>query len=114
MKLSHQPFAVPPADVTSESLALARWYDSKPTVRRLWGIRHEQFLRVIVAVEPTLDNDDIYPVWLVNTGSWFRELYASVGRPVQMELFLAAPWDDIEIDAGGTVIADLCWRDATL
>jgi hypothetical protein len=113
MKLGLQPFVVPPEDVTVESLALARWYDAKPTVRRLWAIRHEQYMRIIVAIEPTLDNDDIYPVWLVNTGSWARELHASVGMPVRLELLLSSPWDDIDIDAGGIVIAHLCWRDAT-
>ncbi len=110
MKLHHEPFIVAPQDVSPESLALASWYDSKPMVRRLWGVRHDERLRVIVAIEPTLDNDDIYPVWLVNTGAWARELRLSIGKPVQLELFLASPWDAIEIDAGGVVIADLHWR----
>jgi hypothetical protein len=113
MKLNHEPFVIAPDNITDESLALALWYDSKPAVRRLWGIEHDRRLRVIVTLEPTLDNDDIYPVWLLNTGTWARELRSRIGRPVQLELFLASPWD-IELDAGSVVIADLHWRDGTL
>jgi hypothetical protein len=114
MKLSLEPFVVAPEDVTAESLALARWYDSQPVVRRLWGIKSEQELRVIVAIEPTLDNDDIYPVWLANTGAWASELRARIECSVQLELFLGTPFEGVEIDAGSVIIADLFWRDATL
>jgi hypothetical protein len=114
MKLSFEPIVVAPQDVTAESLALSQWYDSQPAVRRLWGIRGAQELRVIVVIEPTLDNDDIYPVWLANTGTWSRELHSRVGCDVQLELFLETPFDAVEIDAGSVVIADLFWRDATL
>lgn len=100
--------------VISESLALAHWYDSQPVVRRLWGIRRQDLLRVIVAIEPTLDNDDIYPAWLANTSSWRRDLHARLGRPVQLELFLMSPWDEVKVEPGCVVIADLHWRDATL
>jgi hypothetical protein len=113
MKLSLEPIVVAPQDITPESLALARWYDSQPVVRRLWGIKHQQHLRVIVALEPTLDNDDIYPVWLVNTGAWTRDLRSRTGCAVQLELYLESPFSGVEIGPGN-VIADLFWRDATL
>ncbi len=111
-------FRRPPAVIrrmqhTPESLALARWYDSHASVRRLLGIREERRLRVIVAVEPTNDNDDIYPVWLANAEVWAGELRSHTGSPVQLEL-IQEPFDGINIDAGGIVIADLFWRDATL
>ena len=114
MKLKHEPFVVAPQDVTAESLALARWYDTQPAVRRLWGIRHEQRLRVIVAIEPTLDNDDVFPAWLVNSDEWVNELELGTGSPVQLELLQESPWGGIDVDSGSVVIADLFWRDATL
>lgn len=49
MKLCLDPYDVAPRDVTAESLALAGWYDSQPAIRRLWGIREAQTLRVIIA-----------------------------------------------------------------
>ena len=114
MKLSLEPFVVAPQDVTIESLALGRWYDSQPAVRRLWGIRHVRYLRVIIALEPTLDNDDILPVWLANVGAWSHDLQLRTGNSVYLELFQASPWDGVEIHAGGVIVADVHWRDATL
>ena len=114
MKLNLEPVVVAPQDVTVESMALARWYDSKPAVRRLWGIRHAQQLRVIIAIEPTHDNDDVLPAWLVHSGSWVSELELRTGSAVQLELLREFPWEGIEIDSGSVVIADLFWRDATL
>jgi hypothetical protein len=114
MKITLEPIIVAPEDVTFESLALARWYDSQPAVRRLWGIRHEQRLRVIIALEPTLDNDDVYPAWLVNSEAWAIELRARTGTAVHLELLQEFPWGGIDINSGSVVIADLFWRDATL
>lgn len=114
MKLSFKPFVVTPQDVTAESQALARWYESEPSIRRLWGIRHEQRLRVIVAIEPTLDNDDVLPAWFLNSETWESALQSHIGSVVQLELLREFPWGGIEIDAGSIIIADLFWRDATL
>lgn len=98
---------------TVESLALARWYDSHASVRRLWAIREGQRLRVIVAVEPTNDNDDIYPVWLANAEVWTGELRSQTGSPVQLEV-IQEGFDVAGIEAGGIIIADLFWRDPAL
>jgi hypothetical protein len=114
MKLSLDPCVIRPRDVTAESLALAWWYDSKPAVRRLWGIQEPEKLRVIVAVEPTHDNGDIYPAWLAYADAWAAELHSYTGRPVQLELIREAPCDGIEVTVDSVVVADLYWRDATL
>ena len=114
MKLGLDPSVTARRNITAESLALAWWYDSKPAVRRLWGIKDAQRLRVIVALEPTHDNNDIYPVWFANTQAWASELHLCTGNPVQLELIHESPCDGIEIDAGSVIIADLFWRDATL
>lgn len=114
MKLSFDPSVTAPRNITAESLALTRWYDSQPAIRRLWGIKDAQKLRVIVAVAPTHDNDDIYPAWFANTEAWASQLHSYTGSPVQLELIHELPFDGIEIDAGSVIIADLFWRDATL
>ena len=95
-------------------MALARWYNSKPAVRRLWGIKDAQRLRVIVAVEPTLDDDDIYPAWLAHAEEWASELHSHMGSDVQLELIHVPAFDGIEIGAESVIIVDLLWRDATL
>jgi hypothetical protein len=114
MKLSLDPSVTAPRKITAESFALAWWYDSQPAVRRLWGIKEAQMLRVIVAVEPTPDNDDISPAWFANAEAWASQLHLCTGSSVQLELIHESPFDGIEIDADSVVIADLFWRDATL
>jgi hypothetical protein len=61
MELSLDQSITRPRDITSESLALAKWYDAHPGVQRLWGISDTQALRVVVLIEPTYDGDDVYP-----------------------------------------------------
>jgi hypothetical protein len=114
MKLNLDPSLATPRSITAESLALATWYDSQPGIRRLWGIRSAEVLRVIVAVETTLDGDDIYPVWFANTRAWANELRSCTGSAVRLELVHGLPSDGIDIDEENVVIADLFWRDATL
>lgn len=113
MRLSLDPSAVAARDVTPESLALARWYDANPAVRRLWGIQHPKMLTVIVALEPTHDGDEVFPAWAANYGSWARELRSLARSAVQLELFSEA-FKDIELHAEGIIIADLFWRDPTV
>jgi hypothetical protein len=114
MRLSFDPCALVPRDTTAESFALSAWYDDHPTVRRLWGVKDAHKLRVIVSVEATPDNNDVYPAWLANCETWSRELRSYVGRVVQLELIDEMRLDGLEIDAGSVVIADLFWRDPTL
>jgi hypothetical protein len=100
--------------VTCESLALARWYDGQPAVRRLWGIQCGGQLRVIVAIEPTHDGDDVFPLWFANADAWTRELILRTGLQVRLELVHELPSSVLEVDGDGVVIVDLFWRDATL
>lgn len=114
MKINIDPVASCRVQVSSESLALAAWYDSQPAVRRLWGIKLTNLLRVVVSVEATLDNSDVLPVWLANRSAWANELSDFTRSAVQLELFDALT--DVEIDVGteSVIVADLYWRDGTL
>src|SRR5688500_18684093 len=112
LKLSFDPALTAPRVITAESLALASWYDAHPAIRRLWGIRDAQRLRVIVSIEPTHDDSDVYPAWIGNSMNWARELRSSTGASVQLELIDES--DGIEVDEDSTVVADLFWRDSTL
>jgi hypothetical protein len=114
MRISINPSVSRPEHVTAEALALAGWYDSHPAIRRLWGIKVEQWIRVIVSIEPTLDNDDIIPAWLANTAAWSKELRLQTGSRIRLELIKDLPCDGIEVDPGSVLIADMFWRDATL
>jgi len=111
MRLNLDPTAVAPLDATPESRALAGWYDANPAIRRLWGIRDPQTLRVIVALEPTHDGDDVFPAWAANYRAWARELRSLTRSAVQLELFTESAFDDIDLRAESVVIADLFWRD---
>ena len=114
MKHCLDPYDIAPHNVTAVSLALAGWYDSQPAIRRLWGIRGAEKLRIIIAIEPTLDGDDIYPAWFANFEAWSSELRLTTGSAVQLELIHSSRCGGIEIEDGSFIIADLFWRDATL
>lgn len=114
LKLSFDPSVNAPRDTTTESVALAQWYDANPAIQRLWGVRETETLRVIVSLEPTHDSDDVFPVWVANCQRWTRQLHKSTGKPVQLELVGEPPLDGIEFGADSTIIADLFWRDPTV
>jgi hypothetical protein len=94
--------------------AVDRWYHANPSIRRLWAIQHADFLRVLVSIEPTLDNDDVYPVWLSNRGEWEADLRSLVGCAVRLELLQEFPWRKVHPENDGVPVVELTWRDATL
>jgi hypothetical protein len=115
MKLSLEPTMTTMHDVSAETLGLAAWYDSQPEVRRLWGIRDAQKLRVVVSVDATHDNGDVLPIWLGRCGAWAQELRQFTGAAVQLQLFDELVLvGGLEIASDAVVIADLYWRDPTL
>jgi len=114
LRLSFDPSANTPTNITAASLALAKWYDANPSVQRLWGITETKTLRVLVSLEPTHDSDDVYPAWVGNCQSWARQLHMLTGQPVQLELVGDSPLDGIDFRADSTIVADLFWRDSTL
>jgi hypothetical protein len=69
---------------------------------------------VIVALEPTVDDSDVLPVWLANSMAWVRELQAHAGGFVELELIDEPQIDEIDTDAEGDVVVAMCWRDPTL
>jgi hypothetical protein len=111
MKLSLDPSVTAPRTITAESLALAAWYDAHPAVRRMWAIRDAEKLRVIVTLEPTVDNSDTHPAWLANSHAWVHELRSHTGSLVELELVDEPPINEIETDAEGDVVVAMCWRD---
>jgi len=113
MKLSLDPVADIPRHVTAESEALGVWYDDHPAVRRLWAIRTERQLSVIVTLEPTVDNGDTYPAWFACNHLWSREIQSIAGSPVQLELLDEPVISEFEIDLEGEIVAALSWRDPT-
>lgn len=114
MKLSLDPYVTAPRTTTPESSALEAWYDAHPAVRRMWAIRDAQTLRVIVTLEPTVDNDDTLPAWLANGQAWVRELQSHTGSFVELELIDEPLLDEIETDAEGDLVIAMCWRDSAL
>lgn len=114
MKLSLDPAVTAPRNITRESLVLSAWYDANPAVRRLWAVKDSRALRVIVALEPTVDDSDTSPAWLAHGQIWAREIRSGTGSFVELEMVEEPSVDEIEIDAEGEIIAALCWRDPTL
>lgn len=102
-----------PESVTADALALATWYAGNPAIRRIRGVEEAQRLRVIVALEPTHDGNDIYPSWLAHCHAWARDLQQLTGKAVQLELAGESPLDGIEFHADSTFVADVSWRDET-
>jgi len=113
MKLNLDPIAPLPRHVTAEAEALSDWYDSHPTIRRLWAIRDAQTLSVIVTLEPTVDNDDTYPAWFACNQGWVREIRSITGSLVNLELLDEPTVDEFEVDLEGEIVAAISWRDPT-
>jgi hypothetical protein len=80
----------------------------------LWAISESQCLRVIVALEPTHDGDDIYPAWLANSHEWARELQFRMDGPVQLEVMDAPLLAEFVAGANGILVAELFWRDSSM
>jgi hypothetical protein len=111
MKLSFDPSVTSPRQITSESQALETWYDTHPAVRRMWAIRDVHILWVIVVLEPTVDSDDVHPVWLAHSVAWARELRAQSGGLVELELIDESEITEVETDAEGDLVVAMYWRD---
>jgi hypothetical protein len=111
MKLNLDPVIAGPRHITAEAEALSEWYDATPAVRRLWAIRESRLLRVIVTLEPTMDNGDTLPVWFAQSAVWEREIRATTGGLVQLELVAEPDTPVFEVEADGDVVAAISWRD---
>jgi hypothetical protein len=95
-----------------ESAALSSWYSSRPEIRRLWAIRDDEGLRVLVHLEPTNDGDDTHPAWMANSRAWLDELQSHTGSDVRLEQVDEVR--EIESDADGVVVAAFSWRDPSV
>jgi hypothetical protein len=100
--------------VIEAAVLLAGWYAAHPVVRRLWAIRDSRRMRVIVALEPTLDGDDIYPAWLANGGEWTRELQSLMHEPVLLDVIDEPSLGEFAAGMDGVVVAKLFWRDSSM
>jgi hypothetical protein len=94
-----------------ESAAVADWYAAHSNVRRLWAIRDARGLRVLVALEPTHDGNDIHPAWIANCHAWAHELRSYTEHSVRLELLDEPVFDGTAIDGESQIVAHLCWRD---
>jgi hypothetical protein len=113
MKLSLDPTLTVPCHVTAQAEALAEWYDAHPAVRRLWAIKDQQGLSVILTLEPTMDGNDTYPAWLACSRAWMHEIQSVSGSAVQLELLDEPQVDEFEVDLEGEIVAAINWRDPT-
>jgi hypothetical protein len=113
MKLNFDPTITAPRRVTAEGEALADWYDAHPAIRRLWAIRSELALNVIVTLEPTVDNDDTYPAWFACSRGWAHEIQSLIGEQVSLELLEEPAVDEFDIELEGEIVAAISWRDPT-
>ena len=70
-------------------------------------------MRVIIALEPTHDGDDIYPAWLAKGREWAQELEFRMDAPVQLEVTDEAVLEEFAA-VYGVVVVELSWRDPSL
>ncbi len=99
--------------INPEPTALAAWYATHCTVRRLWAVRNSRQLRILVTLEPSLDDSDACPVWLANCNAWARELQLCTDSPVRLELLDEPMFDGAATDADSLIVTTLSWRDPT-
>jgi len=100
---------------SAQARALAHWYDSHPSVLRLWATqpaRTGAALRVILLLQPSPDGDETSPAWMANGGSWAQQLQGRLCCPVQLECIEGSFAN--EPDTVDGLVAVLAWRDATV
>jgi hypothetical protein len=95
---------------TQLTAALSKWYADHSTIRRLWAIEDSTDLVVYVALEPSSDGDDALPVWLANQHNWANDLRRATNREVQLQLIVSGEFEELDIRADATTIAELSWR----
>jgi hypothetical protein len=91
--------------------ALAKWYAACPSVRRLWAIDDPIALNVFLALEPTSDGDDAFPVWLANSRVWANDLELLAGRRVQLRLLVSSSLEESYLNPDAVTIAEVSWRE---
>jgi hypothetical protein len=109
--VSDGALAAEPA-VTEIAAALTRWYADHSAIRRVWAIEDSVALKVLIALEPTSDGDDVLPVWLANSGLWRSDLRLRLQREVQLQLVLSASFDESDVNPDAAPIAEVSWRDS--
>jgi hypothetical protein len=100
--------------LTNPAKVLAEWYATHPSVRRLWAIDEARRMRIIVTLEPTLDNDDLYPAWLANGREWASDLQSRLNVAVHMEVAYEPAFTRLGLGHEGFLVAELHWRDPSL
>ncbi len=80
----------------------------------MWAIRDAQTLRVIVTLDPTIDNSDVYPAWLANSDRWSQQLRSHPDCFVELELISGPVIDETETAVKGELVVAMCWRDPTV
>ena len=94
-----------------DPVVLADWYASHALVRRLRAIEDAEVIRVLLALEPTVDGGDTQPAWLANSSTWAEELQLRTQKILRLELFRDPLHAESLPAAGGVLITDLTWRD---
>ena len=96
---------------TAEAAVLATWYASHSVVRRLWAIEGIDVIRIVVKLEPTLDDDDTQPTWLANSWTWAQELQLRMHRTVHLEMISAHLPIECAFDRDSALLTEISWRD---
>ena len=94
-----------------DAAALEKWYSDHSLVRHLWAIDEAEAIRIILALEPTIDGGDTQPAWLANSSSWARELQVRSPKVVRLELLDEPSHLEEPLDPGCVMITEIAWRD---
>lgn len=90
---------------------LARWYTSHAVVRRLWAIEEIEAIRIVLALEPTVDGADAQPAWLASSSTWAQELQLRMHKIVRLELLDEPTHIKLPLERDCVLIAEVAWRD---
>jgi hypothetical protein len=103
---------VVPVSPRAATAALAEWYASHSTIRRLWALEEIEMIRVVVTLEPTPDGDDTQPAWLAYSRLWAQELRLGLQRTVRLQLITEPPSHiESSCEWHSALITELSWRD---
>lgn len=93
--------------------ALGKWYDATPDIRRLRATQQASVIHVLIALEPTADDDDTLPIWLAKSSRWMNDLQSLTNRDMHLEMSVSAAFDESPLGPETPMITELSWRDSS-
>jgi hypothetical protein len=99
-------------DTSAIPEALAKWYGTHPSIRRLWAIEEGGEITVCVSLEPTSDGGDTLPLWLAMSQEWRSDLQSLCRRDIDLKFVEPDLLPSSHLTGEAAIVAEIDWRES--